>query len=87
MKQTLTITLNLVVDPMLVPPPAFVLPKARQNQTYSFQVPQPSEGVPPYVWAGTGFPVGMDISPSGLISGTPTQAGTFVLTLAVSDNG
>ncbi|WP_225848682.1 cellulose-binding domain-containing protein [Streptomyces sp. HPF1205] len=36
-------------------------------------------------YAATGLPAGLSISSSGLISGTPTKAGTFTVTVAVTD--
>jgi len=40
----------------------------------------------PLSWSGVGLPPGLSISPtSGLISGTPTQAGTFPVTIMVKD--
>ena len=47
-----------------------------------------SGGVPPYTWSlasGTTLPPGLTLSASGLISGTPTAAGTFPFTVQVQD--
>ncbi|WP_449063124.1 putative Ig domain-containing protein [Planomonospora algeriensis] len=39
----------------------------------------------PLTWSATGLPAGMSISPGGLISGTPTAAGTYTVTATVTD--
>jgi subtilisin family serine protease len=45
-----------------------------------------SGGSPPYTWSATGLPPGLSInSSSGLISGTPTTAGTFSVTVTARD--
>ena len=43
-------------------------------------------GTPPYTWSATGLPAGLTISSSGLISGTPTTAGTSTVTATVRDS-
>jgi len=40
----------------------------------------------PYTWSATGLPPGMDVSPAGTLEGTPSQSGTFVFTLILTDN-
>jgi sugar lactone lactonase YvrE len=47
-----------------------------------------SGGIAPYRWSvGSGsLPVGLSLSPSGVISGTPTAAGTSTFTAKVSDS-
>jgi pimeloyl-ACP methyl ester carboxylesterase len=45
-------------------------------------------GQPPYTWSATGLPAGIGIhSSSGEITGTPTQAGVFNISVGVKDSG
>lgn len=71
--------LPLVIDPT-------ALPAAVINVPYSFTM-KAVGGVPPYTWSlasGT-FPTGLSISADGIISGTPTQAGSTNLKIQVTD--
>jgi hypothetical protein len=40
---------------------------------------------PPFTWSATGLPSGLTVSPGGVLSGTPTQSGTFDFTLTLTD--
>lgn len=61
------------------------LPDAALSAAYSQQLAA-SGGQPPYKWSANGLPVGLSINASsGLISGTPTTAGTFGIAVTVSD--
>ena len=42
--------------------------------------------VPPFTWSATGRPPGLTLSPSGLLSGTPTASGTFDITIQLTDS-
>ena len=41
---------------------------------------------PPFTWSATGVPAGMTVSSVGTLSGTPTAAGTFDITLQLTDS-
>ena len=41
---------------------------------------------PPFTWSASGLPSGLTLSPSGLLSGTPTAAGTFDITVQLTDS-
>ncbi len=40
---------------------------------------------PPYTWSASGLPAGLSVSADGTLSGTPTQSGSFVFTLTMTD--
>lgn len=62
------------------------LPGGTTNIMYS-QTLTASGGTPPYNWSRTAgtFPTGISLNPGGGISGTPTVAGTYNVTIQVSD--
>jgi hypothetical protein len=41
---------------------------------------------PPYTWSATGLPDGLGVSADGILSGNPTETGTFIFTLTLTDN-
>ena len=45
-----------------------------------------SGGTAPYTWSATGLPAGISISSSGTVSGTPTAAGTYAVTVSATDS-
>lgn len=53
--------------------------------TYTFSV---SGGTSPYTWTllSGSFPQGLSLSSSGVLSGTPTEGGTFAYTVRVTDS-
>jgi hypothetical protein len=85
--QTLSLT---VVNPPL--PPLIItnvaLPKGNVGAAYSAQIGA-SGGQPPYSWSlalgSANPPPGLTLQPSGLISGTPTNSGTFNFKAQVTD--
>ncbi len=64
------------------------VPNASCGQAYDF-VFAASNGAPGYAWSVTSgaLPSGMDLDPSGVLSGTPTEQGLFVFRLEVEDSG
>ena len=46
-----------------------------------------SGGLAPYQWSATGLPPGVNLSASGILSGTPTSGGTYNMTITVTDSG
>ncbi len=62
------------------------LPAATQNVAYRFQFVS-NGGVAPIAWTTPDtLPNGLTLSPSGLLSGTPTAAGTFTFNIVATDN-
>lgn len=47
---------------------------------------QATGGTTPYTWAATSLPPGMTFSTGGVLSGTPTKAGTFSIGVIVTDS-
>ncbi len=73
--------------PLAIVGPTFQ--KGEVGLTYAPVTIQATGGTAPYAWTlGNGsLPGGLSISPAGVISGTPTAAGAFTFTIAVTDAG
>ncbi len=84
--QTSTQSFSMVVNPTLTLTPAQTLPGATVSVPYTFTLA--SGGTQPYTWTNLGSPLppGLGLSSTGVLSGTPTGAGNFVLSLQVSDS-
>ena len=88
---TTTATLTVLIPP----PPAVAtttLKDARVKQSYAVTLQlNPATGFPPIHWSwtpapGEKLPPGLTLNPAtGVISGQPTKAGTYTLTVKVMD--
>ncbi|MEQ1759803.1 MAG: putative Ig domain-containing protein [Vicinamibacterales bacterium] len=58
-------------------------PRAQIGVPYSFQLT--AYGALAYGWSATGLPNGLTVNASGLISGTPSQSGSFSPTITLTD--
>ena len=74
---------QLSFSPNTAPPPT-----GTTGVTYpTFTFVAPTGGLGPFVWTESGaLPPGMTLSRNGQLSGTPTNPGTFPLTLTVTDS-
>jgi hypothetical protein len=77
---------TFAISPPALQISAVSLPSGMVGTTYPQQTFSASGGTPPYTWdISAGQPPGLALSPDGVISGTPTQAGPYTLTLRVTD--
>ena len=92
-KKAATASTSIVEAPAAPPPPPEAptvsttdLPEGSLNTPYSLQLAAAS-GKAPYAWslAGGTMPAGISLAPSGLVSGTPTVPGDYVVTFEVYD--
>lgn len=60
---------------------------AVQNQAAAPAQLTAKGGVGPYSWSAAGLPSGLQLSTDGILSGTPTQSGTFPYTITITDEG
>ena len=82
---TATRNLSLAIVGQLVITTTSPLPGGSVNAAYSTTIAA-SGGTTPYAWSATGLPAGLSIDPaSGVISGTPTAAGTATVAVTVTD--
>ncbi len=67
---------------------SLTLPQGQTSKTYTPQQLQACGGTAPYQWTDPNgdMPLGLNLSSTGLISGTPTKAGTFTFLLRVDDS-
>jgi hypothetical protein len=81
-----TRSLALAIAPPLGIATASTLPRGTGQVAYS-QSLAPSGGTPPYSWSVTSgsLPAGMNLSPAGVLSGTPAGAANATFTAQVTD--
>ncbi|MCU1391179.1 MAG: autotransporter protein [Ilumatobacteraceae bacterium] len=77
-------TLSLTVAPILAITTAS-LPGGQVGVAYASTTMQSSGGTPAYVWSATGLPAGLSMNASGVLSGTPTAAGSATVVVKVVD--
>jgi hypothetical protein len=77
---------SAVLGPRAVPAVATAsLPDGKVGNAYS-QTLVASGGIAPYLWVAGPLPPGLTLSQDGTLSGTPTAAGTYTLSLSVVDH-
>jgi len=84
-KQTASATLQLAIASGVTAIITTSLPNGAFNQAYPGATLQAQGGTAPYTWYATGLPAGLSLSTTGVLSGTPSTAGTFGVTIAVAD--
>jgi len=74
-----------VIDPLVLPPAT--LANGTENVVYPVQnIPAATGGVGPYTYTAIGLPPGLSFDPATRdITGTPTQAGNYVVSVTVTD--
>lgn len=72
--------LRVVAPPLSINPTT--VPGAKVGERYTVQM-QGAGGVGGYTWTADSIPPGLSLSPSGLIDGTPTTAGTWRMVITV----
>ncbi|WP_432829939.1 putative Ig domain-containing protein [Dactylosporangium sp. CA-092794] len=89
-----TLVAAATTDPVFNPGVTVVppLPDNPGNQTSEVSVPitplslTATTSYPPVTWSADALPPGLTITNAGVVSGTPTTAGTYVVRVAVQDN-
>jgi hypothetical protein len=83
---TQAFTIKITPAPLVITTSS--LPAGTVGTSYTATTLAATGGTPPYAWsvASGAFPGGLSISSAGVISGTPAAAGTFSVTLKVTDS-
>ncbi len=78
-----TLTLTVTVAPPVIS--SLLVANGKQNQPFTYQIVASGS---PTSFGAAGLPTGLSVNPStGLITGTPTQSGTFQVTLSATNPG
>jgi prepilin-type N-terminal cleavage/methylation domain-containing protein len=81
---TKSYSLTVATTPVITGPAS--LPSRTVGKAYPSTSISATGGTTPYTWSATGLPSNMSINSStGAISGTPNSAGTFTVTVTVTD--
>lgn len=85
--KTATMQLSIAVDcPAISITSTSPLPQALQGSAYSYQFLSLG-GLGTVTWGSTGpLPTGLTLASNGVLSGTPTQSGTFTPTITATDS-
>ena len=83
---TKTFRLTVKAQPPVIAEPG-TLPDGIMGETYNGIQFTASQGTEPIVWRVSGQPSGMSMSTSGLLSGRPSRAGRFTMTVRASNAG
>ena len=84
-QQTAQLVLTITIEAVLTVT-TVNLPNGLVGQPYSLQLTA-AGGIGPYNWSASGLPAGLTCNAAGLISGTPTAAGSGSVTVSVTDTG
>ena len=87
--QSTTSNLSIKITPATLAVTTTSLPGGTAAAAYPSTTLQASGGVSPYTWAlasGTTLPAGLNLSPAGALSGTPSTAGSYPVTFMVTDS-
>ena len=79
---------TFTVNPAAITLSLTSLPGGEYNSTYSPQTIAATGGISPYVYAVTGgsLPGGLSLSSGGVLTGTPTAAGSYSFTVKATDS-
>ena len=83
--QQTQIQYSITIDPLPTITTSSPLPNGPVGAAYSQQIAA-TGGVPPYIFGMNNNPPGITMTASGLLNGTPTQAGTYNFTIGVTDS-
>lgn len=76
----------ITVNPVIISITPQLLPDAKQNYAFTQQLTA-TGGQAPYSWTALdSLPIGMTLTATGLLSGTPTTSGTSTFTVQVTDD-
>ena len=76
---------SLTINPLPTIKTSSPLPNGPVGASYSQQITA-TGGTPPYVFSMNNNPPGITITPSGVLNGTPTTAGTYNFNIGVTDS-